>query len=94
MAVIQEISARIGRVTGAGIASQYSRDIIRSPSFTASSRCLLVANVFNLGADIGAMGAAAKFFLPGSRVGLHSCVSAECLCFCRSLFRTRATFRI
>ena len=26
---------------------------------------LLVANIFNLGADIGAMGAAAKLFLPG-----------------------------
>ncbi len=64
MAVIQEISARIGRVTGAGIAANIRRHYPK-PILYGVVSLLLVANVFNLGADIGAMGAAAKLFLPG-----------------------------
>jgi Mn2+/Fe2+ NRAMP family transporter len=64
MAVIQEISARIGRVTGAGIAANIRRHYPR-PVLYGMVSLLLVANIFNLGADIGAMGAAAKLFLPG-----------------------------
>ncbi len=64
MAVIQEISARIGRVTGAGIADNIRRHYPR-PFLYGIVALLLVANVFNLGADIGAMGAAAKLLLPG-----------------------------
>jgi NRAMP (natural resistance-associated macrophage protein)-like metal ion transporter len=66
MAVIQEISARIGRVTGAGIAANIRRHYPR-PILYGMVSLLLVANIFNLGADIGAMGAAAKLFLPGPR---------------------------
>lgn len=65
MAIIQEISARIGRVTGIGIAGNirrhYSRLILYIVVFL-----VLCANIFNLGADLGAMGAAAKLLLPGS----------------------------
>ena len=64
MAVIQEISARIGRVTGVGIAANIRRHYPK-PILYGMVSLLLVANVFNLGADIGAMGAAAKLFLPG-----------------------------
>ncbi len=64
MAVIQEISARIGRVTGAGIAANIRRHYPK-PILYGMVSLLLVANIFNLGADIGAMGAAAKLFLPG-----------------------------
>ncbi|HXA75848.1 MAG TPA: divalent metal cation transporter [Candidatus Acidoferrales bacterium] len=64
MAVIQEISARIGRVTGAGIAANIRRHYPK-PILYAMVSLLLVANIFNLGADIGAMGASAKLFLPG-----------------------------
>ena len=57
MAAIQEISARIGRVTGQGIAgnirAHYARWLLR-----AIVGLLLVANTINLGADLGAMGAA------------------------------------
>ena len=63
MAAIQEISARIGRVTGAGIAANlrknYPRPLLYSVLFVVS-----VANIFNLGADIGAMGAAMQLVLP------------------------------
>ena len=59
MAAIQEISARIGRVTGKGIAANlrehYSVWLLR-PIVTM----LLVANFINLGADLGAMGDAVK----------------------------------
>jgi len=64
MAVIQEISARIGRVTGTGIADNIRRHYPR-PFLYGLVSLLLIANMFNLGADIGAMGAAAKLLLPG-----------------------------
>ncbi len=64
MAGIQEISARIGRVTGAGIAGNI-RQHYSKPILYSVVSLLLVANIFNLGADIGAMGAAAKLLLPG-----------------------------
>jgi NRAMP (natural resistance-associated macrophage protein)-like metal ion transporter len=64
MAAIQEISARIGRVTGVGIAANlrknYPKPLLYSVLFVVS-----VANIFNLGADIGAMGAATQLVLPG-----------------------------
>jgi NRAMP (natural resistance-associated macrophage protein)-like metal ion transporter len=64
MAVIQEISARIGRVTGRGIAGNIRRHYSK-PILYGVVLLLLIANIFNLGADIGAMGAAAKLLLPG-----------------------------
>jgi len=66
MAVIQETSARIGRVTGRGIAGNIRRHYSK-PVLYGIVSLLLVANIFNLGADIGAMGAAAKLLLPGPR---------------------------
>jgi NRAMP (natural resistance-associated macrophage protein)-like metal ion transporter len=57
MVAIQEISARIGRVTGDGIAGNirehYPRWLLQ-----VIVALLLAANVINLGADLGAMGAA------------------------------------
>src|SRR5581483_8326543 len=55
MAAVQEISARIGRISGKGIASNM-RDCF--PLWLVISIVLLLglANVANLAADIGAMG--------------------------------------
>src|SRR5579863_6566277 len=64
MAAIQEISARIGRVTGFGIAANLRKYYPRWVLY-AIVGSVLVANVINLGADIGAMGAAATLVLPG-----------------------------
>jgi NRAMP (natural resistance-associated macrophage protein)-like metal ion transporter len=65
MTAIQEICARIGRVTGVGISGNlrknYPKPLLYSVLFVVSA-----ANVFNLGADIGAMGAAMQLVLPGS----------------------------
>jgi NRAMP (natural resistance-associated macrophage protein)-like metal ion transporter len=64
MTAIQEISARIGRVTGAGIAANLRKNYPK-PLLYSVLVAVSVANVFNLGADIGAMGAAAQLVLPG-----------------------------
>lgn len=64
MGAIQEISARIGRVSGIGIAGNIRRHFPR-PYLFFIVLLLSIANIFNLGADIGAMGAAMKLFLPG-----------------------------
>jgi NRAMP (natural resistance-associated macrophage protein)-like metal ion transporter len=64
MAATQEISARIGRVTGHGIAGNirghYSPWLLR-----AVVGLLLVANVINIGADLGAMGDALQLLIGG-----------------------------
>jgi NRAMP (natural resistance-associated macrophage protein)-like metal ion transporter len=57
MAAIQEISARIGRVTGHGIAGNIRAHYPR-PLLYGIVALLLVANIINLGADLGAMAAA------------------------------------
>jgi NRAMP (natural resistance-associated macrophage protein)-like metal ion transporter len=67
MIAIQEICARIGRVTGVGIAANM-RKHYPAPMLYAIVSLLCVANVFNLGADIGAMGAAAQLLLGGSLI--------------------------
>jgi NRAMP (natural resistance-associated macrophage protein)-like metal ion transporter len=64
MAAIQEISARIGRVTGAGIAGNIRR-YYPKPFLYLVVPLLLLANIFNLGADIGAMGAAFQLLAHG-----------------------------
>jgi Mn2+/Fe2+ NRAMP family transporter len=64
MAAIQEISARVGRVTGSGIAGNLRRYYPRW-SLYANVALLLFANVINLGADIGAMGVAVNLLIGG-----------------------------
>lgn len=64
MIAIQMISARIGRVTGAGVATGLRKRYGRWPVYGLVA-ALLVANVINLGADIGAMGAALKLLVGG-----------------------------
>ncbi len=64
MAAIQEISARIGRVTGQGIAGNI-REHYPKPLLYAIVGLLLVANIINLGADLGAMSDALKLLIGG-----------------------------
>jgi NRAMP (natural resistance-associated macrophage protein)-like metal ion transporter len=63
MTAIQEVSARIGRVTGCGISANLRRCYPRWLLFSVMG-LMLIGNIFNLGADIGAMGAAAQLLLP------------------------------
>lgn len=64
MSVIQEISGRIGRTTGVGIAGNirkhYSNGLLLS-----LVALLFVANVINIGADLGAMGDAVTLLIGG-----------------------------
>jgi NRAMP (natural resistance-associated macrophage protein)-like metal ion transporter len=64
MAAIQEICARIGRVTGGGLAANLRRYYSKWILYSVLS-LMSLANIFNLGADLGAMGAAANLLLPG-----------------------------
>lgn len=81
MIVIQVISGRIGCVTGRGISENLRRHY--NPRLgRAIVLLLLIANVINLGADLGAMGAALRLLLGGSdrlyTVGFGIlCVAAE-----------------
>jgi NRAMP (natural resistance-associated macrophage protein)-like metal ion transporter len=60
---IQEMCARIGLVTGQGLAQiikeNYSRKLLYSMTLL-----LLIANTINIGADIGAMGASFRLLVP------------------------------
>ncbi|HEY2070163.1 MAG TPA: Nramp family divalent metal transporter [Rhizomicrobium sp.] len=64
MVAVQEISARLGRVTGEGLGAAMRRYIPRW-LMVAILLSLVVANIFNLGADIGAMAAACKLLIGG-----------------------------
>jgi NRAMP (natural resistance-associated macrophage protein)-like metal ion transporter len=64
MAAIQEISARIGRVTGHGIAGNIRQHY---PAWLLRTivALLVIANIINLGADLGAMGEALRLLVGG-----------------------------
>ena len=64
MAAIQEISARLGRVTGHGIAGNMRRFYPAWVLYIIVG-LLIIANIINLGADIGAMGAALHLLIGG-----------------------------
>jgi Mn2+/Fe2+ NRAMP family transporter len=69
--VVQEMCARIGLVTGSGLAAiikkKYSRKIV-----LAISSLILIANTINIGADIGAMAASVKLLVPQLPVSIAS----------------------
>jgi NRAMP (natural resistance-associated macrophage protein)-like metal ion transporter len=67
MTAIQEICARLGRITGRGIAANLKKVYPKHVAFSVVA-LLCVANLFNLGADISAMGAAAQLVSGGSAV--------------------------
>ncbi|MBS0659329.1 MAG: Nramp family divalent metal transporter [Verrucomicrobia bacterium] len=64
MVAVQEISARLGRVTGRGLGANLRQ---HAPAFVVYPIVLLLlaANILNLGADISAMGAALQLLLGG-----------------------------
>ncbi|HUC31187.1 MAG TPA: divalent metal cation transporter [Candidatus Paceibacterota bacterium] len=63
LVAVQEACARIGAVTGKGIAAvvkeRYSKKVLYGTVIL-----VLIANTINLGADLGAMGAAAQLIVP------------------------------
>src|SRR5262252_3195663 len=77
MAAIQEISARIGRVTGHGIAGNIRRHY---PPWLLRGIVLLLlaANIINLGADLGAMGEALRLLVGGPPHFYVVCFAITC----------------
>lgn len=63
MCAIQEISGRIGRITGRGIAGNLRRHYPHALLYGVVF-LLVVANTINLGADLGAMAAALRLLIP------------------------------
>src|SRR5665213_3063277 len=64
MCAIQEISARIGRVTGLGVTGNLRKHYPDVFVYVIVA-LLLIANTINLGADMGAMGAALNLVVGG-----------------------------
>jgi len=71
---IQAVCARVGRVTGAGLARNL-RTEFPLPVVAGAVILLAIANVINLSADIGAIGAATKL-LVGGPAPLYAAVAA------------------
>ncbi|HSZ12277.1 MAG TPA: divalent metal cation transporter [Rhizomicrobium sp.] len=67
MTAIQAVSARIGCATGRGIAQNLRRHYPQ-PILSIVVILLLIANVINLGADLGAMGAALGLLIGGPKL--------------------------
>jgi NRAMP (natural resistance-associated macrophage protein)-like metal ion transporter len=69
MAIVQEMCARIGLVTGRGLAGNirihFSKSVLRTCTLI-----LFAANTFNIGADLGAMAKAAQLLNPRFNFGL------------------------
>jgi Mn2+/Fe2+ NRAMP family transporter len=66
MVAVQSLSARIGRVTGKGLAANMLEVFSQSVA-TGLVFLLFVANTINIGADLSAMGAAAKLLAGGGQ---------------------------
>ena len=77
LVVVQEISGRLGRVTGHGLAAAMR---LTMPKWLATLLIglLVVANVINLGADIGAMAASVKLVLGGPQRAYALLIAAFC----------------
>lgn len=69
MALVQEMCARIGLVTGRGLASNIRGHFPRWVLYS-STLLLCVANTFNLGADLGAMAKATQLLWPSAHFSL------------------------
>src|SRR4051812_12143014 len=67
MAAIQEISARVGRVTGHGIAGNVCRHF-PAPVLWFLLVLLFIANTINIAADLGAMADALRLLIGGPGV--------------------------
>jgi Mn2+/Fe2+ NRAMP family transporter len=67
MTAIQALCARIGRVTGHGLATNMG-NVMPRPLVSLLVAMLFIANTANIGADLAAMGAAAELIAGGGQV--------------------------
>ena len=66
MVAVQSVSARIGRVTGRGLAANMLK-VFPRPVVLILVALLFFANTINIGADLAAMGAASKLLVGGGQ---------------------------
>jgi Mn2+/Fe2+ NRAMP family transporter len=78
MIAVQEACARIGIVTGKGIAGVVRERFHRGVLYLVVG-LVVVANTVNLGTDLGAMAAAAQLILPVSYLGLTVLFAVVCI---------------
>jgi len=69
MAVVQEMCARIGMVTGRGLAGNIRLHFSRRVLYLCTLM-LFAANAFNIGADLGAMAKGVQLLSPSANFGL------------------------
>jgi NRAMP (natural resistance-associated macrophage protein)-like metal ion transporter len=90
MAIVQEMCARIGIVTGRGLAANirqhYSKYLLYFVALL-----LFCANTLNIAADLGAMAASAKLILPHISFGL-CVIFFALLCLMLQIFTTYARY--
>lgn len=84
MIAIQAISARIGRASGHGIAENMRRHYWRGWVCMLVA-AVVIANVINLAADMGAMGAALKLLIGGPALLYVTIFAVGSLC-CKCMF--------
>jgi len=78
MVAVQVICARIGRVTGNGLAANLSA-IFPKPAVSFLVTLLFIANTINIGADLAAMGAAAQLIVGGNAMLYTAVAAGVCL---------------
>ncbi len=90
MAVIQEMCARIGVVTGRGLAANIRHHYSR-PILYATTALLFAANTFNIGADLGAMAQGVRLLDPHLDFMLLTILFA-CVSLLLQIFTTYARY--
>jgi len=90
MAAVQEMCARIGIVSGEGLAANIRKAYPRRVLYAVTA-LLFFANVLNIAADLGAMAAATQLVLPGLGAGLLVIFFA-CISLVLQIFTTYARY--
>ncbi len=90
MAVVQEMCARIGVVTGHGLAANIRHNYPRWTLYLITS-LLFIANTFNIGADLGAMAQGVQLVSPRLNFALLV-IGFGLLCLLLQIFTTYARY--
>ncbi len=78
MVAVQEISARVGRTTGRGLAGNIIK-IFPNPVVYGLVALVFLANTINIGANLGAMGDAVGLLIGGPRIAFVMAFGVACV---------------
>jgi NRAMP (natural resistance-associated macrophage protein)-like metal ion transporter len=90
MATVQEMCARIGIVTGEGLAANIRRRYSKKVLYTCAF-LLFFANTLNIGADLGIMAESANLLFPGIHFNFFI-VAFALICLLLQIFTTYARY--